>query len=76
MRSNFSIRTDEKPPEWKRCLKAARWIPRAFDMYCVLDEAIRVSQIVEDAERILDDDLDDEDNIGLKEAYQNIVKAL
>ncbi|KIN93003.1 hypothetical protein M404DRAFT_36493 [Pisolithus tinctorius Marx 270] len=30
-----------------QCLHAARWIPRAFDMYCNLNEVIQVSRALE-----------------------------
>ena len=76
MRSDFSIRIDNKSPEWKRCLGAAQWIQCAYNMYCILKEAIHVSQIVEDAEQNMDDNLDNETSVLLKAAYENIITSL
>ncbi|KAF9235596.1 hypothetical protein BU15DRAFT_77827 [Melanogaster broomeanus] len=35
---------------------AARWIPRAFDMYCNLDEVIKICLLLEDEASDSDDD--------------------
>jgi len=45
-------------------------------MYCNLEEAIRVSQIVEDAKQNEDDDSDNENNVHLKDTYKKIVETL
>ncbi|KAF9237875.1 hypothetical protein BU15DRAFT_62893 [Melanogaster broomeanus] len=43
------------------CVHAARWIPRAFDMYCNLDEVIQIYLLVEDeASDTYDDNAEDE----------------
>ncbi|KAF9230710.1 hypothetical protein BU15DRAFT_83296 [Melanogaster broomeanus] len=38
------------------CVHAARWIPRAFDMYCNLDEVIKICLLLEDEASDSDDD--------------------
>ena len=70
------IRTDMRSPAWNQCLGAARWIPRAYDMYCNLNEAIRVSSIVNEAKNNADSDLDEDNNARIKAAYKNIVDSL
>ncbi|KAF9240961.1 hypothetical protein BU15DRAFT_61267 [Melanogaster broomeanus] len=43
------------------CVHAARWIPRAFDMHCNLDEVIKICLLVEDeASDTYDDNAEDE----------------
>jgi hypothetical protein len=67
---------DRKPSEWKQCLHAARWIPRAYDMYCTLDEVIRVCRILEQGEALDSDDEDNEESKVIKTAYNKILSNL
>ena len=61
---------------WNQCLGATRWIPWAYNMYCNLDKAMRVSSIVDEAENNADGDLDEDNNAHIKAAYKNIVDSL
>ena len=45
-------------------------------MYDNLDEAIRVSSIINKAENNVDGDLDEDNNACIKVAYKNIIDSL
>lgn len=45
-------------------------------MYFDLEEAICVSLIVQEDEKIIDDDLDDETNTLIRNAYKNVIETL
>lgn len=65
---------ERKSPEWDKCIHVARWIPRAFDMYCNLEEVIRVCMVVEQYENTMDED--DDSLVNLKKAYEKITATL
>ena len=68
---------ERKSPEWEQCMHAAQWIPRAYDMYCNLEEVIQVCLIVKQGESIAgnsdEDGKDNEDMNRILGAYEKIL---
>ena len=46
---------------YEQCLHVARWIPRAFDMFCDLGEVIKVCLLLEEENNASDEEEDEAD---------------